>query len=142
MAGATFNTLKFANTLKAAGVPEKQAEAEAEALSEALAVNFKDLATKDDLKNELNQLRTELKNDIRETEQRLNARIDGVNSSLNAKIDGVNSSLNAKIDCVNSRIDSSTAKIQGEMTLMKYMFGICITLLVGIIVRLFFVRVP
>ncbi len=118
MAVATFDTLKFANSLKAAGVPDKQAEAEAAAISEALAANFKDLATKDDLlqlrtelKNELLQVRTELKNDIRETEQRLNAKIDGV----------------------SARIDSSTAKIQGEMTLMKYMFGICITLLLGLV---------
>ena len=80
MAVATFDTLKFANSLKAAGVPDKQAEAEAAAISEALAANFKDLVTKEDLKNELLQLRTELKNDglqlrtelksdIRDTEQ-------------------------------------------------------------------------
>ena len=39
MAVATFDTLKFANSLKAAGVPDKQAEAEAAAIkakSEAL----------------------------------------------------------------------------------------------------------
>ena len=111
MAVATFDTLKFANSLKAAGVPDKQAEAEAAAISEALAVNFKDLVTKEDLKTELLQLRTELKNDNRESEQRLNAKIDGV----------------------SARIDSSTAKIQGEMTLMKYMFCICITLLLGLV---------
>jgi hypothetical protein len=57
----TFDTLKYANTLKAAGVPEKQAEAEASALADALAVNLKDLVTKDDL---------------RSTEQRLDAKID------------------------------------------------------------------
>jgi len=33
-----FNPLKFANRLKDAGIPEKQAEAEAEVLHEALAV--------------------------------------------------------------------------------------------------------
>lgn len=65
MAVATFDTLKFANTLKAAGVPPQHAEAEAHALAEALQVNFKELVTKDDLKQE-----------IRELEQRLNAKID------------------------------------------------------------------
>jgi hypothetical protein len=35
MVVATFDTLKFANSLKAAGVPDKQAEAEAAAISEA-----------------------------------------------------------------------------------------------------------
>jgi hypothetical protein len=48
---ATFDTLKFANKLKQAGVPDKQAEAEAEVLAEALAVNLRDFTTKDDLKH-------------------------------------------------------------------------------------------
>lgn len=34
MAIATFDTLKFANTLKAAGVPDKQVEAQAVAFAE------------------------------------------------------------------------------------------------------------
>ena len=42
MAVATFNNVKFANSLKAASVPDKQAEAEAAAISEALAANFKE----------------------------------------------------------------------------------------------------
>ncbi len=37
MGTATFDTLKFARRLKAADVPEKQAEAEAEAIKEALS---------------------------------------------------------------------------------------------------------
>ena len=49
MTVATFDTLKYANTLKAAGVPDKQAEAQAAVLADALAVNLKDLVTKDDL---------------------------------------------------------------------------------------------
>jgi hypothetical protein len=83
MATATFDTLKYANTLKEAGVPDKQAEAQATVLAEALAVNFKELATKDDLtaaigslRAEIALVRPELQSDLRETEQRLNARID------------------------------------------------------------------
>ena len=53
MSNITFDTLKFANTLKAAGVPDKQAEAQAEAMASALEVNIKDLVTKDDLQKEL-----------------------------------------------------------------------------------------
>jgi hypothetical protein len=49
MATVTFDTLKFANRLIEAGVPDKQAEAEARALSEVLEVNFDQLATKRDL---------------------------------------------------------------------------------------------
>jgi hypothetical protein len=67
MATITFDTLKFANTLKEAGVPSAQAEAEASALSEVLEVNFKELVTKEDLKHEVELLRR----DMRDMEQRL-----------------------------------------------------------------------
>ncbi len=64
MTTITFDTLKFANKLKSAGVPEKQAEAEAEAISEVLEVNLKDLVTKEYLdakfQQELAPIRTDL----------------------------------------------------------------------------------
>ena len=53
MGTVSFDTLKFANRLKAAGVPDKQAEAEAEILGEALEVNLKSLVTEDMLRREL-----------------------------------------------------------------------------------------
>jgi hypothetical protein len=51
MTTLTFDTLKFANRLKAAGVPDKQAEAEAEALADALGDSFQasNLTSKNDL---------------------------------------------------------------------------------------------
>jgi 2-phosphoglycerate kinase len=67
MATITFDTLKFANALKEAGVPPAQAEAEAIALSELLEVNLKDLVTKEDLRHEVELLRR----DMRDMEQRL-----------------------------------------------------------------------
>lgn len=60
MAAITFDTLKYANRLKAAGVPDKQAEAEAEVLSEALEVNLKELITKEDLHREMESLRRDI----------------------------------------------------------------------------------
>jgi len=54
MTAITFDTLKFANKLKAAGVPAQQAEAEAEALADALSSS--EIATRTDL--------IELKTDI------------------------------------------------------------------------------
>ena len=55
-----FDPLKFANTLKDAGVPSAQAEAEATALSEVLEVNLKELVTKEDLHREIDTLRREM----------------------------------------------------------------------------------
>lgn len=60
MTAITFDTLKFANTLKDAGVPSAQAEAEAKALSEVLEVNLKDLVVKEDLRREIEILRREM----------------------------------------------------------------------------------
>ena len=75
MAAIAFDTLKYSKRLKDAGVSDKQAEAEAEALAEALEVNLKDLPTKDDLTREtgllrrdLKELETSLKRDIKELE--------------------------------------------------------------------------
>jgi len=61
MAVATFETLKFANTLKAAGVPDKQAEAQAMAFADVIQINFKDMVVKDDLKNQSELLEAKIK---------------------------------------------------------------------------------
>ena len=81
MATIAFDTLKYAKRLKDAGVPEKQAEAEAEALE----VNLKELATKDDLTREaallrrdMNELEVSLKRDMREMEQRMTIKLGGL----------------------------------------------------------------
>lgn len=67
MASLTFDTLKFANTLKEAGVPPAQAEAEAKALAEVFEINLKELATQQDLK----LLEANLRRDIAETKAEL-----------------------------------------------------------------------
>jgi len=77
-----FNPLKFANKLKDAGIPDKQAEAEADALHEALTQTVsalegklgalennarkdaEQLATKADLRNEIALVRKDLHSEI------------------------------------------------------------------------------
>ncbi len=61
MSTITFDTLKFSDTLKAAGVPDKQAEAEARAV--AAAIGEVDVATKrdiDDLRHEMQSMELRL----------------------------------------------------------------------------------
>jgi gas vesicle protein len=69
MAVATFDTLKFANTLKAAGVPDKQAEAQAVAFAEVIQINFKDLVTKDDLAAATKELKQDIADTRKEAKQ-------------------------------------------------------------------------
>lgn len=74
MATITFDTLKFANRLKAAGVAPAQAEAEAEALAEVFEANLGELVTRGDLR----ELAT--KGEMREvsaTLRELRAEVDG-----------------------------------------------------------------
>ncbi|MBF0559029.1 MAG: DUF1640 domain-containing protein [Nitrospirae bacterium] len=59
-----FDTLQYAKKLREAGVPEKQAEIQAEALSEIIEDK---IATRKDLK----ELETRLRQDIKELEYRL-----------------------------------------------------------------------
>ena len=60
MTTITFDTLKFVERLKAAGVPESQAKAEAEAFADVLGMV--DVATQRDLK----EMETSLKRDMAE----------------------------------------------------------------------------
>lgn len=74
MSTLTFNTLKFANRLKTAGVPAQQAEAEAEALSEVFEASLSELVTKGDMRFLKNDMQL-LKNDMQRLEDRLDTRM-------------------------------------------------------------------
>lgn len=69
MATITFDTLAYTKKLRAAGVSEAQAEAQAEAQQESLqaAFDYRDLATKGDL---------------RELEHRIDLRLEHINSEI------------------------------------------------------------
>ncbi|MBX9581387.1 MAG: hypothetical protein K2X87_13885 [Gemmataceae bacterium] len=79
MAVATFDTLKFANTLKEAGV-------QARAFAEIVQVNIKDLTTKDDLSRAAEDLRKDLRQEIKDAEQRVNAKIDNAVAELKLQL--------------------------------------------------------
>jgi len=64
----TFDTLAYAKKLKAAGVPEQQAEVQAEAIAEIIEER---LASKHDIE----ELRTDLKRDIAEMSYKLTIRM-------------------------------------------------------------------
>jgi len=75
VATITFDTLKFANKLKSAGVADKHAEAEAEAIAEVIQLNFRDSVTKEDLRRELKEL-----------EMRFDAKLVGEITRLGGKL--------------------------------------------------------
>lgn len=82
MAVATFDTSKFANTLKEAGVPPMQAEAQARAFAEVIPLNFKEVAARGDLA----VVEKSLTQEITASEQRQTGRLDKVEAQLSGGI--------------------------------------------------------
>jgi len=121
MSTLTFNTLKFANRLKTAGVPSVQAEAEAEALSEIFEANWSELATKQDIvesrqgtKHDIAELRQETKHDIAELHHEIG-------------------DLRKDLQRVEERFDTKLANLKFE--LLKWLIGLTIAQ-VGLVIGL------
>lgn len=73
-----FDTLAYAEKLKAAGVPEQQARAHAEGL---LAVVEQNLATKTDielLRRDMKEMEASLRHEMKELESRITMRLGGL----------------------------------------------------------------
>ena len=140
MAIATFDTLKFANTLKAAGVPDKQAEAEANAFAEIIQIQVKDLATKADLdrqseglNREIGDSKKDLKQEIAEVRKDLKQEIAEVKKDLKQEIADLRKE-------VTSDIEVLRAKMTGEFLLLKWMITALITGVMAMVIRMFFMR--
>ena len=140
MAIATFDTLKFANTLKAAGVPDKQAEAEANAFAEIIQIQVKDLATKADLdrqseglNREIGDSKKDLKHEIAEVKKDLKQEIAEVRKDLKQEIADLRKE-------VTSDIEVLRAKMTGEFLLLKWMITALITGVMAMVIRMFFMR--
>ena len=141
---ATFDTLKFANALKAAGVPDKQAEAEATVLAEALQLNLKELVTKEDLL----ATKTDLKREIDDVRRE----IKDVRGEIKDEIEGVRREIKESEQRVTTRLEVLTsdnkavrAEIKGEILLLKWMFGAGMTIgiaILGIVLRILVWKTP
>jgi hypothetical protein len=81
MATITFDTLKLARKLEAAGFPQRQAADTAEALAQSLG-DVSDLATKADFA----ELRAELKADMTELRAELKADIAGLRAEIRGEL--------------------------------------------------------
>jgi hypothetical protein len=78
MVAITFDTLKYANRLKAAGAESRIAEAEAEALAEVFELNLKEVATRDDLKQMEERLNEKMDARFFQLEQRMIIKLGGL----------------------------------------------------------------
>ena len=120
MSVVTFDTLKFANRLKAANVPPAQAEAEAEAFQELLeshAQAFKFIEDK------LRTLEDATKHGLADTEVQAEKAL---------------ARLESKVDVGFAKTDGRFAEIRGEMLLVKWMLGLLMAGVASLVLKSFF----
>jgi len=136
MPAIAFDTLKYANKLKEAGVPDKQAEAQAGVMAEALEVNLENVATKEQVEgfnDRLERLGVEMRKGFSDLERlieqmgkRLETRIDHktqevrqelkqVETQLEARITQVETKLEARITQVETKLDSRITQVAANL---------------------------
>jgi len=98
----TFDTLHYAKALKAADVPERQAEAQAEALAEA--IKHHNQALEVELERQRQTLEMGFKHEISEGQTRS---------------DSVLVRVEAKVDRLEARVDTLQAKMDNEFRLVR-----------------------
>ena len=105
MNASVIDTLRYADSLKAAGVEPGQADAMSRALNNEIAQG---VATKMDLDNAVTELKGEI---VREV-----ARVDAKLEVMDAKFEG-------KFEAVDSRFDAMDAKFEAMGSKFEAMFG-------------------
>lgn len=127
MAAIAFDTLKFARKLKDAGVPENQAEAQAEIMAEAFLLNMDALVTTDyldarfaeqDARMDTRFVEQDARMDIRFAEH--DARLDTRFVEHDARIDVRFTDLDARF----ARIDIRFAEMDGKFRLLTWMLAV------------------
>ena len=132
-----FDTLEYAEELKAAGVPEGQAHVQARALSR---LTEEKLATKDDLailKTDLAHVEERLRGEITQVETKLSGEIAQVRTELSGEIAQVETKLSGQIHSLEERLGGQlkSAISESQSTTLKWVIGLFVTLL-GVFIAL------
>jgi deoxyribodipyrimidine photolyase-like uncharacterized protein len=101
-----FDTLEFAKTLQAAGIPQDQAEAHAQALGTALSgavvVPSELVLVKADLLARMELLKHELEARMELLKHELEARMDSLQQAFEARMDSMQQTFNARMDTLEN----------------------------------------
>jgi len=104
MSAIAFDTLKFARRLIEVGVPEKQAETQAELMAEAFVFNMDSLVTRDYLE----------------------ACLDARFSAQDARIDARFAEQDKRIEKLSAKVDVKFAEVDGKFRLIYWMLAVII----------------
>lgn len=121
MAAVAFDTLKFANRLKAVGIPFAQAEAEAEVLSEIFDLNLKELATKEDLHREIDGLHKDVNAKFVNLEQRIDSKHEALRKDMDNKFVNLEQRIDAKHDALRKDMVSANEALRKDVE-AKFIF--------------------
>jgi len=134
-----FDTLKFVKTLKEAGISEPQAEAFSTAVRESHETV--DVATKGDiadLRHETKELETSLHHEI----GNLRHEVKELETSLRHEMKELETGLRHEIKELETGLRHEMRELdlrrQGEMLLLKWMFGLLIAGMVTLLLKAFF----
>ena len=127
-----FDTLEYARRLAEAGIPPDQADAHAQALSEALAtasvtpaelvlVRSELLARMDMLKSEVYARMDRLKVEI-------DARIDQLKVEIDARIDQLKVEIDARIDQLKVEIDARFDHLNAKFKVVYWLTGLSLAM--------------
>ena len=116
MNATVIDTLRYANSLKAAGVEPRQAEAMSRAINDELTEG---VATKRDLDDAV----VELKGEIAKLDAKFDAKFEAVDSrfeTMDSKFDAIDAKFEAKIDALNSKVVALSDRVgtQGRYTFL------------------------
>jgi len=117
----TFNPLQFANRLKEAGIPDKQAEAEAEALREALAQQTQAMSA---LEDQVKTLAVE-------------TRRDAVGMATKGDIAEVKGEI-TEVKREIAEVKEYLADVRSDVRLLKWMMGFVLAGIVSLVIKSYF----
>jgi len=111
-----FDTLAFAKRLQAAGMSSELAEAQASAQAEFLDQHIlSKMATKEDLRREIEGLRKELKTDIEGLRKELKNEIEGLRKDTNAANEGLRKELKNDIEGLRKDTNAANEGLRKEL---------------------------
>ena len=134
MSATVIDTLRFADSLKAAGFEAPKAEGLARALGDELAER---MLTKGDLHDALRPINRKF-DSIDARFDGIDARFDGIDARLDAmdtRFDAMDTRFDAmdtKFDAMNTKIDAVHRELSGKFNILVGMMALGFTLLVGL----------
>ena len=127
-----FDTMRAVGNLKEAEFREQQAVAIVETIRDAqIEVATRDdlLATRDDLRAELEKLKLTLRGEISEFRSEMRNEIDSLRGEMRNEIDSLRSEMHSAIDNLHSKM---RVEMQTQLATMQWRFLIGVSVIVGI----------